>query len=119
MWVLESKSSGATFTFPMGRSGPGYLPVVLALLISTGCGGSGASGADSVAVAVPEKVRVAIATAAISRAIEAMPTRTDSILSAHSFTAESYERHLLTIAADTQASKAYADALRPAPILQP
>ena len=103
----------------MGRSGPGYLLVVLTFLISTGCGGSGASGADSAAAAVPEKVRVAIATAAISRAIEAMPTRTDSILTAHSFTAESYERHLLTIAADTQASRAYADALRPATILQP
>ncbi len=103
----------------MGRSGPGYLVVVLTLLISTGCGGSGTSGADSAAVVVPETVRVAIATAAISRAIEAMPTRTDSILAAHSFTAESYERHLLLIAADSQASRAYADALRPTPILAP
>jgi hypothetical protein len=103
----------------MGRSGPGYLLVVLALLFSTGCGGSGASGADSAAAVVPEKIRVAIATAAISRAIEAMPTRTDSILSANSFTAEAYERHLLLIAADSQASKAYADALRPTPLLAP
>jgi hypothetical protein len=68
---------------------------------------------------VPEKIRAAIATAAISRAIEAMPTRTDSILTANSFTAESFERHLLLIAADSQASRAYADALRPTSILQP
>jgi hypothetical protein len=65
---------------------------------------------------VPPRVRVAIATAAISMAISAMPDRTDSILSANGFTAAEFERRLLTIAADSQASRAYAEALTPVSI---
>jgi hypothetical protein len=68
---------------------------------------------DSTTAAVPPRVRVAIATAAISKAIDAMPDRTDSILAANGFTAVEFERRLLTIAADSQASRAYADALKP------
>ena len=90
--------------------------VLCALLIATGCGTDerpASDTTDAVAVAGPGSSERAVNAARIADAIARAPNAADSILSAAGYTAESYERLMYEIAADSAEAAAYAAARAP------
>lgn len=72
------------------------------------------AGVDSAAAAAAAMVvspTVAIAAAGVAKAIDAAPGKADSILTANQYTAESFERLLYAIAADSASAAAYKKAM--------
>jgi hypothetical protein len=82
--------------------------IAVAVLL-TACAGPGKPGADPGASS-SAGVERARAAAAVANAVRANPSRADSILGAAGYTADSFEKLMYTIAADSAQSAAYAAA---------
>jgi hypothetical protein len=85
----------------------------LALALLTACGGAGDDAPapdatpDAASAAPAASQTEAARAAAISNALTAAPTKTDSILAAHGVTAEQLEAMMLRVARDSAAADEY------------
>lgn len=87
------------------------------LLLAAACSKPAAPAAlmDSAAAAASAMAvnpTTAVAAAAVAKAVDAMPEKADSILTANHYTAATFERFLYDIAADSASAAAYAAAMK-------
>jgi len=80
------------------------------LLVLAACSRSDSSTLDTSASATSGTADRTTTAAMVANAIKANPAGADSILKANGYTADSYQREMYAIAADSQRSAAYADA---------
>ena len=84
-----------------------------AALLLAACAKPETPATDSAAPAATPTADANVKAAMVSNAIKANPAAADSILKANGYTAESFERELFDIAADSTRSAAYAAARTP------
>ena len=80
------------------------------LLVLAACSRSDSSTLDTSASATSGTADRTTTAAMVANAIKANPAGADSILKANGYTADSYQREMYAISADSQRSAAYADA---------
>ena len=80
------------------------------LLVLAACSRSDSGTLDTSASTASSTADRTTTAAMVANAIKANPAGADSILKANGYTADSYQREMYAIAADSQRSAAYADA---------